>query len=132
MNFGEVMALKKSFEENGLIGSRSIETGASIFSTAVGQWVIVRSYSEGINFGKVEAADETGIVLSDARRLWKPVTENGIEAWYEGVSVHGLAAEARISGTAAKKVIVEDYSITFCSDAAIEQIKNHPANLTNI
>ena len=104
------------------------ETAGSIYASMIGQYVIVRSRNEGVNAGYVEQADETGVVLRDARRLWyhKPAIES--ESWYEGVANHGLAPGCKISAAVARKVIVEDYSLTKCSDKARRNIMEYKAH----
>ena len=89
----------------------------------VGKYVIVRSRNEGINAGYVEAADETGVVLRNARRLWyyKPAVKG--DAWYEGVANHGLSDDSKISAPVAIKAIIEDYSITVCTDKSKASIE---------
>ena len=94
----------------------------------VGKYVIVRSRNEGINAGYVEAADETGVVLREARRLWyhRPAVES--ESWYEGVANQGLSADSKISAPVAVKAIIESYSVTLCTEnakASIEGARAH-------
>jgi hypothetical protein len=101
-----------------------------ITQSAIGKWVLVRSINEGVNFGLVEEADETGIVLTNARRLWSLFSDRDEPAWYEGVSIVGPATNSNLTAKASKKIILEDYSITFCSDEAIEKLKNHPETKT--
>ena len=94
-----------------------------IYGSMIGKYVIVRSRNEGINSGFVEMADETGIALKSARRLWhhKPAVKT--ESWYEGVANHGLSNDSRISAIVERKIIVEDYSVTFCSASAQQSIE---------
>lgn len=98
-----------------------------IHSRHIGQYVIVRSRNEGINAGFVVAADETGIVLSEARRIWyhRPADET---AWYEGVANSGLRHDSKISAAVTEKVIVENYSITVCKKQAEESIRGFKAH----
>ena len=100
---------------------------SEIHSRHIGQYVLVRSRNEGINAGFVIAADETGIVLSDARRIWyhRPADKT---SWYEGVANSGLRHDSRISAAVAEKVIVEDYSITVCSAEAEKSIRGFKAH----
>ena len=100
----------------------------SIFKTAIGKYVIVRSRNEGVNAGKLLAADETGCVLKNARRLWYSKPADSKQAWYEGVANSGLHADSKISPAVARKYIVEDYSITECSQAATKSIKEAPSH----
>ena len=101
---------------------------SSLFSDIIGKYVIVRTRNEGINAGFVERADETGIILKDARRIWyhRPADTN--LSWYEGVSRSGLSSDSKISCVVEKKIIVEDYSITLCTEEAsknIQEFKSH-------
>ena len=104
---------------------------SEIFSGAIGKYAIIRSRNEGINAGTIKAADETGVVLSNARRIWyhKPAVKT--ESWYEGVANHGLSSDSKVSGTVSEKVIVEDYSITICSDTAKQSIDTAVPNAQN-
>lgn len=99
---------------------------SSIYSNLVGNYVIVRSRNEGVNAGTVKIADETGIVLTNARRLWRhrPANQNEGGAWYESVALHGLAPDyTRISEAVPEKGIVENYSFTICTTAAKSSIE---------
>lgn len=100
----------------------------SIASDFVGKYAIIRSRNEGINAGEIIAADSTGVVLKDARRIWyhRPAVKS--ESWYEGVANHGLSSDSKVSGAVDIKAIIEDYSITLCSDAAQQSIKNAVAH----
>ena len=73
-------------------------------------------------------ADETGIVLTDARRIWYHRPENKNMSWYEGVAMSGLSDNSKISETVPRKVIMENYSITECTDVAIKSMKEHPSH----
>jgi hypothetical protein len=89
----------------------------------VGKWVIVRSYNEGINFGKVKALDETAVVIEHARRLWGHKPQDKNMSWYEGVALSGLSDDCAISETVPIKGIVENYSLTLVSDVAVNSIR---------
>lgn len=101
---------------------------SSLLESVVGKFVIVRTRNEGINAGIVVAADETGIILSGCRRLHyhKPLDKK--LSWYEGVATSGISSDSRLSGVVPKKVIVEDYSITECSETARESIMGAATN----
>lgn len=89
----------------------------------VGKYAIIRSRNEGINAGTIAAADETGVVLSGARRLWHHKPRVVSESWYEGVANHGLSDDSRVSAAVIEKVIIEDYSATLCTDIAKQSIE---------
>lgn len=97
----------------------------SIASDCINKYVIVRSRNEGINFGLLVRADETGCVIDYAQRLYYHKPKDSKTAWYEGVAETGLHSDSKISGQVSRKYIVEDYSLTICSEAAVKSIKNH-------
>ena len=94
----------------------------------IGKYVIVRSRNEGINAGEVVAADGTGVILKDARRIWYHRPADTSMAWYEGVAVSGLCEGSVVSTTVPQKAVIEDYSITVCSEvgeASIREWEDH-------
>jgi len=95
----------------------------SVAKKSIGKWAIVRSGNEGVNFGLVKDADETGIVLTYCRRLWEHRPLKQTSSWYEGVAMHGIATDQAISGEVIEKTIIEKYSITLCTDEARDQIR---------
>jgi hypothetical protein len=99
----------------------NFDESSSLAGCMVGKEVLIRSRNEGINCGVVEAADETGVILKNARRLWyhKP---DGSDSWYEGVSKLGITVDSKVSCTVIRKVIIEDYSITECTKTAYNSI----------
>lgn len=106
----------------------STKKQSSIFKDAIGKYVLVRSRNEGLNAGTVLEADETGIVLKDARRIWYHRPADKSQSWYEGVSNSGLSSDSKISSPVSKKIIIEDYSITECTKEAILSIKGFKSN----
>lgn len=123
----EDLTIKQARELAGIFGDSTNKT-ESILSSAKGKHVIVRSRNEGINFGLLEEADDTGCVLSDARRVWYHKPANSKTAWYEGVATTGLDSSSKVSCEVAKKFIIEDYSITICTNDAVNSIKAHPSH----
>lgn len=124
------LTLGQAKELVALLGTQpTIVNGASTPSMSmIGRYVIVRSRNEGLNAGYVEMADETGVILKDAKRLWyhKPAVKT--EAWYEGVANHGLSKDSKVSGSVLRKVIIEDYSMTECTEIARQSIETAVAN----
>ena len=115
-------------------GSSSNETevkSSGMLDSMVGKYVIVRSRNEGINAGFVKALDGTGIILSDARRIWYHKPENKNMAWYEGVAESGLSSDSKVSVAVSEKAIVEDYSITICTEVGKSSISGHKAHEQN-
>jgi hypothetical protein len=116
LTIGEAREIAAIFQ-----GTQNSES--TMLKNYIGKYVLCRSRSEGINAGTVKDIDSTGVVISDARRLWyhKPSTN---DAWYEGVAKHGLSSDSKIS-IENEKVIVEDYSLTVCSEDAKKSIESH-------
>ena len=98
---------------------------SGITDRMIGKYVICRTRNEGINFGKVLIADETGCVLEEARRIYYHKPKDNKLSWYEGVATTGLSPDSKISGSVPSKTIIEDYSLTECTEVAIESLINH-------
>lgn len=99
----------------------------TIASRMIGKFVIVRSRNEGINAGTVVLADETGVELCDARRIWYHKPKDKSLSWYEGVAVSGLSDDSKVSGTVRRKLIIEDYSMIECTqDATLSIMEKMP------
>ena len=103
----------------------------TIASTMIGKNVIVRSRNEGINIGTVVVADETGVVIENARRIWYHKPKDKSLSWYEGVAVSGLSDDSKISGTVKQKVIIENYSMVLVEKEAYNQIMELVPNEQN-
>lgn len=97
-------------------------------NTFLGEFVLVRSKVEGINAGFLQEIDETGVVLATTRRLWYHKPKNKTLSWYEGVALSGVHEDSILSPTVPFKIIVENYSITPCTEEAKESILNHPTH----
>jgi len=103
----------------------------SVATRMIGKKVIVRSRNEGINAGIVVIADNTGVELSNCRRIWYHKPKDNSLSWYEGVAVSGISSDSRVSGTVDDKVIIEDYSMTICTDEAFKTIMELKPNEQN-
>ncbi len=115
---------------NGDIEQSTKASNSNLYESVIGKYVIIRSRNEGLNAGYLEQADSTGCVLSNAQRIYRPISKDKSLSWYEGVAQTGLADESKISGKVDKKVIVEDYSITICSDVGKKSIEGFTPNET--
>jgi len=100
---------------------------STLYDRYVGKYVICRTRNEGINAGKVIAADNTGVILEDARRLYYHKPINKEISWYEGVALEGLSDDSKTSSPV-EKIIVEDYSLTLCSAKAEKSIREAATN----
>jgi hypothetical protein len=107
-------------------------TGDETLATRmIGKKVIVRTRNEGINIGIVVLADETGVELSNCRRIWYHRPKDKNLSWYEGVAMTGLSDDSKVSGTVDRKIIIEDYSMTECADEAFSSIMEKTPNGQN-
>ena len=124
MNINE-LTIGQAKELAGLFGNKQQNEG--IYNEFLGKYVICRTINEGINFGIVAAIDETGVVLDESRRLYyhKPINKN--VSWYEGIARFGISSDSKV-GTAVKKIISENYSLTLCTDEAVKSLKEAVSN----
>jgi hypothetical protein len=102
-------------------------TSSNLYSRFIGKYVICRTRNEGVNAGKVIAADETGVILEDARRLYYHRPIDSSVSWYEGVAKYGISKDSKLA-TAIEKLIVEDYSLTLCTAKAEKSIREAKDN----
>lgn len=120
MNIDE-LTLGQVKELQNLFNSPTIKS--NLYDRYKGKYVICRTGNEGVNAGVVVDLDETGVILKDARRLYyhKPVNKD--VSWYEGVATYGISTDSHV-GTAVEKVIIENYSLTICTELAEKSIKD--------
>ena len=100
-------------------------------SELIGRFVICRSRNEGINAGTVKALDDTGVILTDCRRIWYHKPKDVNKSWYEGVAESGLSDDSKVSCTVSEKVIIEDYSLTVCTEESAKSILGKTPNAQN-
>ena len=113
MTYGELKQIASLFNKT---------NSSNMLDHVIGKYVIVRSRNEGINAGFVEAADETGIILKEARRIWYHKPKDKGVSWYEGVAKSGVSDDSKLSCPVEEKAIIEAYSITFCTQEAMKSI----------
>lgn len=100
----------------------TLSESSPLIARYVGKPVIVRNSCEGVNIGRLVAADGTGLIISGARRLWYHRPKNDQMSWYEGVSISGLSDDSKVSETVDFKIIVENYSLTSTSEEVYADI----------
>ncbi len=128
MNIND-LTIGQAKELSSLFGTNNIEQ-SNLYARYVGKYVICRTRNEGVNAGKVIAADDTGVILEDARRLYYHKPANREVSWYEGVAKYGLSNSSKV-GVPVEKILVEDYSLTVCTSGAEKSIrgaKSHEQN----
>lgn len=124
LTFGQIKQLSSIINNNSSLNTKS---ESNLFSRYVGQYVICRTRNEGINAGKVIDCDETGVILEDSRRLYYHKPADKALSWYEGVALEGLSKDSKI-GAEVEKAIIEDYSLTVCTEKAEKSIRSAKTN----
>lgn len=90
----------------------------------VGEYVIIRTYSAGVWFGKLEKKVKNEVILTEARRMYYWHSMESISL--SGVALYGIDKnESKICG-AIDKVWLEAIEILSLSDKAIKSLKNAP------
>ena len=105
----ELFAMKNTAAKSGLDGF------------AIGQEVIIRTYSAGVWFGRLKEKASDEIILTEARRMWRWWANESISL--SGVALHGINQEkSRIAG-AIDSVWVQAIEIIPISGKAAESIR---------
>ena len=105
----ELLAMKNTAAKSGLDGF------------AIGQEVIIRTYSAGVWFGRLKEKSGNEVILTDARRMWRWWCKESISL--SGVALHGIKQEdSRIAG-AIDSVWLQAIEIIPISGTAAESIR---------
>ena len=105
----ELLAIKNTAAKSGLDGF------------AIGQEVIIRTYSAGVWFGRLKEKSGREVILTEARRMWRWWAKESISL--SGVALHGIKQEkSRIPG-AVESVWLEAIEIIPISGKAAESIR---------
>lgn len=125
IKLGDIIKISELFNNN-----NNNKKQNNLLDRYIGQYVICRTRNEGVNAGEVVALNETGVILKDARRLYYHKPLDAKLSWYEGVAISGISEDSTLSAPV-EKVIIEEYSLTVCSEKAklsIISAKNHEQN----
>ena len=103
-----------------LLGMKNTaESGLDGF--AIGQEVIIRTYSAGVWFGRLKEKEGDEVILTEARRMWRWWAKESISL--SGVALHGIKQEkSRIAG-AVDSVWLQAIEIIPISGTAAESIR---------
>ena len=105
----ELLAMKNTAAKSGLDGF------------AIGQEVIIRTYSAGVWFGRLKEKAGNEVILTEARRMWRWWAKESISL--SGVALHGIKQEkSRITG-AVESVWLEAIEIIPIYGKAAESIR---------
>ena len=104
-----------------LLGMKNTATESGLNSFAIGQEVIIRTYSAGVWFGRLKEKAGKEVILTEARRMWRWWAKESISL--SGVALHGIKQEkSRIAG-AVESVWLEVIEIIPVSGYAAESIR---------
>ena len=105
----ELLAMKNTAAKSGLDGF------------AIGQEVIIRTYSAGVWFGRLKEKASDEVILTEARRMWRWWANESISL--SGVALYGINQEkSRIAG-AVESVWLQSIEIIPVSGKAAESIR---------
>ena len=104
-----------------LLGMKNTAVKSGFDSFAIGQEVIIRTYSAGVWFGRLKEKSGKEVILTEARRMWRWWAKESISL--SGVALHGINQEkSRIAG-AVESVWLEAIEIIPVSGAPAESIR---------
>ena len=106
-----------------LLGAKNTSAAKSgLNSFAIGQEVIIRTYSAGVWFGRLKEKEGNEVILTEARRMWRWWAKESISL--SGVALHGIKQEdSRIAG-AVDSVWLQAIEIIPVSGKPAESIRN--------
>lgn len=116
-----VKKVKKSVKKAVKKAVKKPGTDAVLFSD--GSYVLVRTYSAGVWFGKIVERQEKEMVLSDARMLWSWVCVKGISL--AEIGLYGVAQDSRVCSPVTV-LLTEVIQIIKPTQVAIDSIVNYP------
>ena len=90
----------------------------------IGEYVIIRTYSAGVWFGRLEKKSGNEVILSEARRMYQWWCAKSISL--SGVAKYGILADKSQICPALPKVWLEAIEILTLSDIAIKSLKGAP------
>ena len=104
-----------------LLSMKNTSAESGLNSFAIGQEVIIRTYSAGVWFGRLKEKSGKEVILTEARRMWRWWAKESISL--SGVTLHGIKQEkSRIAG-AVESVWLEAIEIIPVSGSAAESIR---------
>ena len=104
-----------------LLGAKNTAAESGWNSFAIGQEVIIRTYSAGVWFGRLKEKSGNEVIITEARRMWRWWAKESISL--SGVALHGIIQEkSRIAG-AVESVWLEAIEIIPMSGKAAESIR---------
>ena len=104
-----------------LLGAKNTSAASGLNSFAIGQEVIIRTYSAGVWYGRLKEKAGDEVILTEARRMWRWWAKESISL--SGVALYGINQEkSRIVG-AVDSVWLQAIEIIPISGMAAELIR---------
>ena len=104
-----------------LLGMKNTAAESSLNSFAIGQEVIIRTYSAGVWFGRLKEKSGNEVILTEARRMWRWWAKESISL--SGVALYGIKQDkSRIAG-AVDSIWLQAIEIIPISGKAAESIR---------
>ena len=104
-----------------LLATKNTAAKSGLDGFAVGQEVIIRTYSAGVWFGRLKEKSGREVILTEARRMWRWWAKESISL--SGVALYGINQEkSRIPG-AVESVWLEAIEIIPVSGKPAESIR---------
>ena len=104
-----------------LLDARNTSAASGLNSFAIGQEVIIRTYSAGVWYGRLKEKSGDEVILTEARRMWRWWAKESISL--SGVALYGINQEkSRIVG-AVDSVWLQAIEIIPISGMAAELIR---------
>lgn len=101
-----------------------MSTNSKRLQPFLGEWVIVRTFSAGVWFGKLKEKDHDEVILEKARRLWQWKAAESISL--SAVAVYGVDPEQSIFPNDVPAVWLKAIEIIPASKKAIATINKTP------
>ena len=115
------VTLKEIVELVELLGAKNTAAASGLNSFAIGQEVIIRTYSAGVWFGRLKEKSGNEVIITEARRMWRWWAKESISL--SGVALHGIKQEnSRIAG-AVESVWLQSIEIIPVSGKVAESIR---------
>lgn len=116
-----VLTIGQAKELSSMFSNKTSDNGLQDF---IGQQVIIRTYSAGVWFGKLDKKSGKEVILSNARRMWRWKTAKSISL--SGCAIYGIDYDYSKIAPAVENVWLEAIEIIECSKVAIESINGAP------
>ena len=119
-SLGEIKQIAALLNPSTAVASSTAPAPSSL-NSMIGQYVIIRTYSAGVWFGKLSEKAGNEVILTEARRMytWKAAESISLSA----VSLHGIQERYSKIIQAVPEVWLEAIEILPCSGKAIKQLK---------